>query len=64
MSINVLLVDDSSTLRGMVAQALLRHDMQPIEAADGVEGLARLREGGVDCVILDVNMPTRMVSIC
>jgi signal transduction histidine kinase/CheY-like chemotaxis protein len=53
----VLLVDDEEVTRYLVRQLLPRSDFQIIEAANGSEGLIRLREDQPDIVILDLNMP-------
>ncbi len=54
---NVLVVDDSETIRNQVAGALGSAGFNVIEAGDGVEGLERLAGSNVSLVILDVNMP-------
>lgn len=53
----ILIVDDSTVVRKEI-----RHVLEPlhviVEAADGIEGLAALREcSDIDLVLLDVNMP-------
>jgi len=53
----VLVVDDSETIRQQVALALERAGFSVVEAADGVDGLARAAEHELCMVILDVNMP-------
>ncbi len=58
MAKTVLIVDDSSSLRTVVKMALSRAGYEVLEAADGLEGLARLDEGTrVNLVVSDVNMP-------
>ncbi len=60
MSLNVLIVDDSAVMRGMVAKTLRMADVDIgdiHEAANGQEGLDALREHWVDLVIVDINMP-------
>ena len=55
---NVLVVDDSPTMRQMVAFALRRIGGLVIdEAADGVEGLQRVKSKRYDLIITDINMP-------
>lgn len=55
---NVLVVDDSPTMRQMVAFALRRIGGLSIdEAADGVEALQRIKSKAYDLVITDINMP-------
>lgn len=57
MSATVLVVDDSATVRQQVATALLQAGFQVVEAGDGVQGHNRVKQGGIDCIISDVNMP-------
>lgn len=60
MSLNVLIVDDSSAIR-KILQRVLRQVEAPIaeiyEAADGVEALAVLGSQKVSFVLSDINMP-------
>jgi two-component system, chemotaxis family, chemotaxis protein CheY len=60
MGINVLVVDDSSTMRSMVARTLQMSGL-PIgeisQAANGQEGLDVLERQWVDLVLVDINMP-------
>ena len=54
----VLVVDDSATMRRMVVASL--HPMKEItfhEAANGLEAIERLALGPIDLMILDLNMP-------
>ncbi|HKQ71737.1 MAG TPA: response regulator [Polyangiaceae bacterium] len=57
MGARVLVIDDSPTIRKLVSAILERHDYEPFAAADGQAGLDRLRQGGVDLVLLDFVMP-------
>lgn len=57
MNVTVLVVDDSATVRQQVATALTQAGFQVVEASDGSQGLNRAKQGGIDCVISDVNMP-------
>jgi len=55
---NVLIVDDSKSIRNEVTDVLTRAGYSVLEAADGVEALACLAERRDVClVVLDVNMP-------
>jgi two-component system chemotaxis response regulator CheY len=55
---NVLIVDDSKSIRNEVADILTRSGFVVLEAADGGEALACLAEQSeVSLVVLDVNMP-------
>ena len=53
----VLAVDDSATMRSMLASALTQAGYNVVEAGDGAEALERLRATPVDAVITDHNMP-------
>ncbi len=53
----ILVADDESHIRDVVRYALEREGYQVTTASDGEQALARVREGGVDLVILDVLMP-------
>lgn len=60
MGKNVLLVDDSSTMRKIIGRSLRQAgiDFDNIfEAADGLEALAVLEKEQVDIVLSDINMP-------
>ncbi len=58
MSKTVLVIDDSTSLRGLVKMALTRAGYAVIEAADGNAGLAQLdRAGKIHLIVTDVNMP-------
>jgi two-component system OmpR family response regulator/two-component system response regulator CpxR len=53
----VLLIDDDAELCGLLAD-YLRHDGFDVVAVySGADGIALLRDGGVDIVVLDVMMP-------
>ena len=53
----VLVVDDDRFLRKALTYVLCRHGYEVIEACDGEEGLAAIRESRPDLVYLDVVMP-------
>lgn len=53
----VLVVDDSTTVRKLVAITLERHHFRVITAADGLEALAHLESKIPDVVLLDITMP-------
>lgn len=57
MSLCVLAIDDSRTIRDLVRRALEGAGMTCETAADGVEGVERFREIGPDAVVTDLNMP-------
>ncbi len=55
---NILVVDDSMTMRKVLVSILEPDGHQVSEAADGVEGIAKFRElKGLSFILTDVNMP-------
>src|SRR4051794_25251792 len=55
---NVLVVDDSATMRRMVMASL--RELGPVkflEAGNGLEAIERLALGPIDLMLLDLNMP-------
>jgi two-component system, chemotaxis family, chemotaxis protein CheY len=60
MSKRVLIVDDSATIRQQVRMALGQAGFDVVEAADGEEGLLKIRsDSTIAMVICDVNMPKK-----
>jgi two-component system chemotaxis response regulator CheY len=60
MSVNILIVDDSSVMRSMILKTLKMCGVplgEVYQAANGEEGLAALHENWIDLVLLDINMP-------
>ena len=57
MSKIALVVDDSVSMREMVAVTLKTAGYQVVQGANGLEGLARLDQSAVAIVITDLNMP-------
>ncbi len=55
---HVLTVDDSSTSRRQIRQALEAAGIQVAEAAEGVEALWRARQQPFDLILTDIHMPT------
>ena len=55
----ILIVDDSPTIRRMVRVSLAKMSgsCEFIEAASGLEAIERLAVGPVELVVLDLNMP-------
>ncbi len=53
----VLTVDDSLTVRKIVAMTLERFGFRVMSAADGMQALARLNEQRPDLILLDITMP-------
>jgi two-component system, cell cycle response regulator len=56
---NILIIEDSTTLRGEIIQTLKDHSLATYyhEAGDGLEGLKILLEIKIDLVLCDVEMP-------
>lgn len=57
MAKTVLTVDDSPSIRRMIALTLSEAGYQVIEATDGLDGLAKATSQPVDAIITDQNMP-------
>jgi len=60
MSFNILIVDDSKTIRSVIRKTLLIAGV-PIsdlyEASNGLEGLQIMKDNWVDLCFADINMP-------
>ena len=60
MTINILIVDDSFTMRSMLKRAFSMNEIPAprfLEAANGREGIELLEREEIDFVIVDINMP-------
>ncbi|MCC6538494.1 MAG: response regulator [Bryobacterales bacterium] len=60
MAVNVLIVDDSAAIRKILQRVLMQTEVplgKVIEAGDGVEALAALKENPVGLILSDINMP-------
>ena len=57
MTTRVLLIDDDARLFELLERFLTPHQVALEHASDGESGLARLRDGAFDAVLLDVMMP-------
>lgn len=53
----LLIVDDEEKIRALIRKYAEFEGYETVEAADGMEALARVREQNFDAVILDVMMP-------
>jgi len=53
----ILTVDDSASMRAMVAFTLKSQGFDVTEAVDGQDGLNKAKAGEFDLIISDVNMP-------
>ncbi len=60
MSLNILVVDDSATMRKMIIRTLHLSGLplgEIFEASNGHEGLLALAKNRVDLALVDINMP-------
>lgn len=57
MSIKILAIDDSRTIREMLRHTLTQGGFDVCVAEDGVDGMEKLAEVAPDVVITDINMP-------
>lgn len=57
MTLKILAVDDSRTMRNLLSAALGRAGFQVDLAEDGEDGLRRLEAALPDVIITDINMP-------
>ena len=53
----ILAVDDSASMRQMVSFTLQGAGYEVVEACDGQDAFNKAKQGGVDLVLSDVNMP-------
>ncbi len=56
----VLIVDDSSVMRKIVERSLRQAGLdleEVVEAGNGIEAIAAVREGVFDLILSDINMP-------
>jgi len=55
---NILVVEDSPTMRQLISFAMKRiPDSRVIEATDGVDALKKLSSDKIDLILADINMP-------
>ena len=57
MTLTILTVDDSRTMRDMLKLALTMAGYRVVQAIDGLDGLYVLNSESPDVVITDINMP-------
>ena len=57
MTLKVLAIDDSRTMRGLVKRVMEEAGYACVCAVDGEQGVARFQEEDPDVVITDINMP-------
>jgi len=61
----ILVVDDEATICRLIEVILAPEGGAILQAADGAAALARVAEGGIDLVLLDVRMPgTDGIEVC
>jgi two-component system, chemotaxis family, chemotaxis protein CheY len=61
MARDVLIVDDSETIRRMVKRTMVMAGLdvgEVFEASNGIEALAQLNDHSVAVMLVDINMPT------
>lgn len=56
-TLNVLIVDDSISIRKVLSNFIARNGWQPRTAFDGVDAMERIRETMPDLIISDIEMP-------
>ncbi len=56
MTLKLLAVDDSPTIRRMLSDTMREAGFEVIEAENGREGLDKLTDHSVDLIITDINM--------
>src|SRR5438128_7234637 len=59
MSMRVLVVEDSTSFREVVAIALRSRGYDVDETGDGADGWKKARAGGYHCILLDAMLPNK-----
>ncbi|WP_296433092.1 response regulator [Yoonia sp.] len=59
MTVHILAIDDSRTIRSLLKMALEKAGFTVTTAVDGVEGVDKFKQMQADLVITDVNMPNK-----
>jgi len=54
---SILVIDDELAIRKALKEILSFEGFSIDEAADGIEGLKKIREGSHDCILCDIKMP-------
>ncbi len=57
MAQSILVIDDEKAIRKVLIEILSFEGFTVDEAADGVEGAKKIKEGNYDCIICDIKMP-------
>jgi two-component system response regulator VanR len=54
---NILIIEDEAKIRGILTEFLVDYGYGVDIAADGIEGLAKVKENKYDLILLDIMMP-------
>ncbi len=57
MSQSILVIDDEKAIRKTLAEILSFEGFTVDEAADGAEGIKKIRDNNYDCILCDIKMP-------
>ena len=57
MSVTVLVVEDEVKIRDLVRRYLEREDLAVVTTGSGAEAMSILARGGIDLLVLDLNLP-------
>jgi two-component system, NtrC family, nitrogen regulation response regulator NtrX len=57
MSQNILVIDDEKAIRKTLGEILSFEGFAVDEAADGAEGVKKIKENNYDCILCDIKMP-------
>src|SRR6185437_13941059 len=57
MAQSILVIDDEKAIRKTLGEILSFEGFTVDEAADGAEGLKKIKENNYDCVLCDIKMP-------
>lgn len=56
---HILIVDDDPIIRLATSEVLKSKNYQVSEANDGLEAIAKMEQGGIDLILLDIFMPNK-----
>ena len=57
MSVTVLVVEDEVKIRDLIRRYLEREDLAVVTTGSGAEAISILERGGIDLLVLDLNLP-------
>lgn len=57
MAKKILIIEDDKFLRELIVQKVTKEGYNVDEAIDGEEGIKKIKEGGLDLVLLDLILP-------